>query len=122
MALTPEQLDQIRAHFRQAAAERQARQASATEVLALKITYDEPAPDGTFEILFMTRDEANKFHQDRITSGRWATSADIIEEKSFAEGVALARQGDCCGGSFSLEEARRFQRINPVVRAQSLTI
>ena len=122
MALTQEQMDQIRAHFRQKAAERQERQAAATEVLALKITYDEAAPDGTFEILFMTREEANKFHQDRITSGRWATSADVIEEVSFAEGVALARQADCCGGSFSLEEARRFQKINPVVRALTLTI
>lgn len=122
MALTQEQMDKIREHFRQMAAEKQARHAAATEVLALKITYEEPAPDGTFEILFMTRDEATKFHQDRITSGRWATSGDVIEEKSFAEGVALARQPDCCGGLYSLEEARRFQKINPVIRAQSLTI
>ena len=122
MALTQEQLEQIREHFRQKAAEKQARQAAAAEVLALKITYEEAAPDGTFEILFMTREEADKFHHDRITSGRWATSADIIEEVSFAEGVALARRDDCCGGSYSLEEARRFQKINPVVRGLSLTI
>ena len=122
MALTQEQMDRIREHFRQKAAERQARHAAADEVLALKITYEEPAPDGTFEILFMTREEAVKFHQDRLTSGRWATSRDVIEEKTFAEGVALARRPDCCGGSYSLEEARRFQKINPVIKGLSLTI
>lgn len=120
--LTAQQKQIIRRVFQEAQAAEEARHAAATEVLALKITMEEPAPDGTFEILFMTRAEADAFHQRRLLEGRWATSKDVIEEVSFAEGVRLARQPDCSGGQHILGVARRFVAINPVVAALDLEI
>jgi hypothetical protein len=122
MAFTQDRWDKVSKFFKEKADERKAAYAAAPEVLALKITYEEPAPDGTFEILFMTRDEVQDYKKQQITGGHWATSRDVIEEVSFAEGVALARRDDCCGGFYALKDARRFQAINPVVQALALDI
>lgn len=113
--LTPEQHAKIAAHFAEQAKQREAEHAAAPEVVAIKITYKEPAPDGTFEILFMTRAEA-----DDYKTGKSAGVFGPFEEISFAEGVALAQRNDCCGGYYALKEARRFQKINPYVQALKL--
>lgn len=113
--LTPEQHAKIAAHFAEQAKQREAEHAAAPEVVAIKITYKEPAPDGTFEILFMTRAEANEY-KARPSAGAFGP----FEEISFAEGVALAQRNDCCGGSFSLQDARRFHQINPFVQSLKL--
>ncbi len=113
--LTPEQHAKIAAHFAEQAKQREAEHAAAPEVVAIKITYKEPAPDGTFEILFMTRAEVNEY-KARPSAGAFGP----FEEISFAEGVALAQRNDCCGGYYALNEARRFQKINPYVQALKL--
>ncbi|MCD8562878.1 MAG: hypothetical protein LRY54_02220 [Alphaproteobacteria bacterium] len=122
MAFTKEEHEAIRETITEIFKERTAQQAAAKEVLAIKIIHEKPAFDGTFEILFMTREEADEYHKQRIIDGQWATSKDIIEEVSFAEGVELAKQPDCIGGACILREARRFQKINPVVQAMGLDI
>ncbi|MCD8498379.1 MAG: hypothetical protein LRZ85_10150 [Alphaproteobacteria bacterium] len=122
MSLSEEQKKNLSDLFARKRREKEAEHAASTEVLALKITYEDPAPDGTFEILFMTREEANKWQNDQIISGRWATSKDVTEEVSFTDGVRLAKQPDCCGGLYALKDARKFQQINPVVQALGLEI
>lgn len=117
MALTKTQLRKIHKVCAQLAAERTAKQAAATDVLAIKVTLEQPQHDGTFEILFMTREEADAY-KTRGGSGSIGSS----EEISFSEGIALAKRDDCSGGPYSLTEAQRFQRINPVVRAMKLAI
>lgn len=113
--LTPEQHAKIAAHFAEQAKQREAEHAAAPEVIAIRITYKEPAPDGTFEILFMTRAEADHYKTDKSSEAFGS-----FEEISFAEGVALAQRNDCCGGYYALKEARRFQKINPYVQALKL--
>lgn len=113
--LTPEQHEKIAAHFAEQARQREAEHAAAPEVVAIKVTYNEPAPDGTFEILFMTRAEA-----DAYKTGKSAGVFGPFEEISFAEGVALSRRDDCCGGSYSLQDARHFHQINPYVQSLKL--
>lgn len=116
--------------FRQISELREEIRAAATEVLALKITYGPPdpndelylRPEGKFEIMFMSRKEADIWHKGRITSGLWANSMDVTEEVSFAEGVELARHPDCHLGHHALIHARRFAEINPVVAALNLDI
>lgn len=122
MAFSDKQLSEIKKFFKDAHDKREKKQAEAKEVLAIKITMEEPAPDGTFEIMFMTRDEANEWQKNRITDGSWATSQDIIEEISFAEGVTLARRQGCSGGFHALKQAKRFQEFNPAVQALNLDI
>lgn len=85
---------------------REALDAAATEVAAIKVTYDTPAPDGTFEILFMRGAQADNY----------TTNSGKFEKISFEDGVKLAALPDCCGGQHALKEARRFQQINPHVQ------
>jgi hypothetical protein len=94
---------------------RVAAEAAAPEVVAIKITYDIPQPDGIFEILFLTRVKADDY------KGR-ANVFGSVEEIGFAEGVELARQPDCSGGSFALAEAQRFQKINKFVQGLRLDL
>lgn len=122
MTFTPEQEAALQKALKEIFAERARKHAEATEVLALKITLEEPAFDGTFEILFMTREEADEWHKRHIREGRWATSQDVIEEVSFAEGVELAKRKDCSGGQHILGVARRFAELNPGVAALNLDI
>ncbi|MCD8562879.1 MAG: hypothetical protein LRY54_02225 [Alphaproteobacteria bacterium] len=104
--------------FRQNDTERHAQEAAATEVLALKITYKESALDESkYEILFMTREQADNFYTDRILA-----RGDTIKEVSFADGIKLAKDKYCCGSSYALNDARRLQGINPVVQAMGLDI
>lgn len=72
--------------------------AKASDVKALHIHYDEPAPDGDFEILFVETEKAELEAQRSRGFGR----VDII---SYVAGVALAKQDNCCGGSFALKDA-----------------
>lgn len=112
-AFSQKQLAGIRASFAASQRIRDAADAAAPEVMAIKITYDTPAPDGTFEILFMRREKADQFE----------TCSGTHEIISFSEGVNLARQPDCCGGQHALhEQARRFQRLNPFVQKLGLKL
>ncbi len=111
--LTKAQLASISRYFEELARQRDAEDAAAPVVSAIKVTYDNPAPDGTFEILFMSRDDALKFESHFGTA----------ELLSFEEGVELARRPDCCGGQHALHvQAARFQRLNPFVQALNLNL
>lgn len=104
---------QITAIYRKNAAahkQRDAQDAAAPEITAIKITYDKPAADGAFEIVFMRRALAE----------RYQTPLGTIEKLDFATGVTLALQADCRNGPAALEAARRFQQINPAVRQSHL--
>lgn len=86
---------------------------SAADICALH--YDmshSPAPDGSFEILFVTPEEAEK-------ALKVGSSIAYISKISFAAGVALARQSDCCGGSFELDAAKIIAQVNPEARRQN---
>ncbi len=83
----------------------------AAEICAVHIdmTHD-PAPDGTFEILFLTPKEAQS----------WVDRDPIYNTKiSFISGVTLARHPDCSGGSFMLNEAKVIVAVNDDARAQN---
>ena len=85
----------------------------ASDVCALH--YDmslNPAPDGTFEILFVTPEEAKK----ALKAG---SSYGSVHQISFAAGVALARQSDCSGGIFELESAKIIAEVNEEARRQN---
>lgn len=122
MALRNQELGKISKIFQDAHRECEAKRAAATQVVALKITYEEPGPDGSFEILFMTWEEADEYRKHWVSEGRWATSKDVIEEASFEEGVRLCKDKDCIAGEYPLQEARRFQELNSVVKALDLDI
>lgn len=85
----------------------------ATEIWALHydMTHD-PAPDGTFEIMFVTPEEAEKALKRGSPYG-------TVSKISFAAGVALARQPDCCGGTYSLKEATVIATINAEAQRQN---
>jgi len=82
----------------------------AGEACALHIQLDPPAPDGDFEILLIPRRDVDKmlnlFKNDKI---------DVI---SFAAGVALSREHDCCGGVHTFQEAITIASVNEDAQAQ----
>lgn len=88
----------------------------ATEVYALHIHYADPAPDGDFEILFVTGAEADKKKK------RFETNGDRIDVISFANGMALAQEENCCGGSHSLEEAKAIIAANPALAPDGIDL
>ena len=81
----------------------------ANEICAIHVQYplNDPAPDGSFEILFVTETEADKMLQRGSSLGR-------LDKISFEMGVALAQTEDCCGGSHALEDAKAALKYNPV--------
>jgi hypothetical protein len=85
---------------------------AATAIRTLHIQYNDPAPDGDFEILFVTDSELRK-HQDMYSRDAKLT------EISFAAGVALAREENCCGGTHILQEAKIIAAIHPEAIAQN---
>lgn len=113
MGFSEAQKLQIRATFEKAHKEREEKYRTA-EILAIKCTYNALSPDATFEILFMTREEANDYRNSN------AGLLGKLEEITFAQGVALAKQDDCSGGVCSLRLARRFQQLNPAIQALNL--
>ena len=111
--LTKMQMSVVKKVFAAAHAKRDAADAAAPEIIAIKVTYAKPQPDGTFEILFMRRAEADAYKNPH----------DSFETISFEKGVTLARQTDCCGGLHALHsQARRFQRLNPSVQKLNLDL
>lgn len=73
---------------------------------------NDPAPDGTFEILFVTPEEAEK-------AIKATPNSPYISKISFAAGVALARQPDCCGGQIELKDAHIIVQVNAEARRQN---
>lgn len=111
--LTKVQASVVKKIFAAAHAKRDAEDAAAPEIVAIKVTYTAPIPDGNFEILFMRRKEADEYKSPYGPT----------ETLSFEEGVALARQPDCCGGIHALHsQARRFQRLNSSVQKLNLDL
>ncbi len=74
-----------------------AKWSKAADICAMHFQYHTPAPDGTFEILFMTGAEADQ----RLKKGDSMTTMTKI---SFAAGLELAARPDCSGGSSVLKE------------------
>ena len=109
--LTRKQLTSLYRHMAAKRKEQDNEDAQASLVVAVRVIYDRPQPDGTYEILFMRNTAADKF---QTPSGK----SDIIP---FAEGVILARQPGCSGGFHALNDARRFQRLNAYVQSLKLS-
>ncbi|MFN3701453.1 MAG: hypothetical protein ACK4VI_08025 [Alphaproteobacteria bacterium] len=107
-------IDAMTAFCRPEAQERRLRQkwSAATAIRTLHIQYNDPAPDGDFEILFVTDSELIKRRDMYSHDG-------TLTEISFAAGVALAREENCCGGSHTLQEAKTIASIHPEAIAQN---
>lgn len=76
----------------------------ATDIKALHVQLDTPAPDGDFEILFIDAADCDRTMKIVKTAGK----VDII---SYIAGVALAKQNNCCGGEHSLMEAEIIAKV-----------
>jgi len=76
----------------------------AASIHALHIQLSDPAPDGDFEILFVSGEELDKI-KTRLAQ------YDRVDEISFAAGVALAKEPNCCGGEFMIDEARIIAEV-----------
>lgn len=86
--------------------------AAATKIHTLHIQLSSPAPDGDFEILFVTDKEVE--NRKKLFS-----KSDRVDEISFAAGVALAKTKDCCGGAYTIEEARIIAQVHNDARADN---
>ena len=82
----------------------------AGDIVAIHIHYAEPAPDGTYEILFAFNHEAKKLTKTVQSPG------DTIDIISFESGVLLAKQDECSGGTHSIEEAKIIASVNPSIK------
>lgn len=80
--------------------------------VALKFTMAEPAPDGNFEILFVSRADSTKKQS-------YAGECDTVEILSFADGMRLAQHKECSGGLYIFQMGQKLIALNPALRDQN---